>query len=52
MSERDLGSERDLAVADIREGPWVECVLEAKSEAFSLGPQWASWYVEFVARLR
>jgi len=65
MSERDLrssvDSKRHQAVADIREGPQVECELREGPqvecglgigpEAFSLDPQWASWYVEFVVRL-
>jgi len=47
----DLGSERDLVVVDVEERPRVECGLETRSEAFSLDPQWSSWYVEFVVRL-
>jgi len=66
MSQRDLGSsedsernlrssvdsERDLVVADVGEGPQIECGLGARPEAFFLYPQWASWYVDFVVRLR
>ena len=58
-------SERNLTLADVREGPEVserdltvavgprvECGLEIRPEAFSLDPQWANWYVKFVVRLR
>ena len=43
MSERDLRScvdlERDPIVADVREGPRVECGVGATPEAFSLDSQ-------------
>ena len=55
MSEKDLGSsddsdrnlrssvdsERDLTVADIGEGSWVECGLGARPEAFSFDLKWS-----------
>ena len=45
-------SERDLTVADVGEGPEVECRLEARFEVFSMDPQWSSWFVKFIVRLR
>jgi len=45
-------SERDLAIADVGEGPRVECGLGTEFEAFSLDLQWPNRYVKFIVRLR